>query len=108
MADEQNVIRSIRQAKLERRLKRRAKLEGMVLLAVPVAAFVLVPGPRLALLSVLVLCGIGVPLYITRRSRDLRLLTHAQDWRRRALEGRGTSLADWHGGGKLPPWADRR
>lgn len=112
MADELHAIRTIRRARLERRLRRKALVEGLLLLAAGIAAFAaaftLAPGMKQALLLPLAVACIGLPLFFVRRGQDLRLLARADDWRVRALDGRGISLADWHGGTDLPAWTDRR
>lgn len=107
MADEMQAIRTIRQAMLERKLRRKAILDSFLLLASIASAFVLAPGLKQALLATAVVATLGVALFIARRSADLRLLARADDWRTRALDGRGISLAAWHSGAALPPRTDR-
>ncbi len=108
MANELHTMRTIRQAMLERRLRLKAAAEGLLLFASIAIAFLLASDLKQALLYVLVTAGIGLPLFVARRGADFRRLARADDWRRQALEGRGITLAAWHGGASLPPWTDRR
>ena len=108
MADALHDIKTIRQALLERQLRRKALAEGVLLLAAIAAAFLLLPGLKLALLGTLAIGGLGLALFLARRGRDLRQLASADDWRAQALEGRGLSLAEWHAGAELPNWTERR
>lgn len=107
MANELQAIQGIRQAMLARKLRRKAALESLLLLAVAAGALYFTPGLKLALILTLAVVALGLPLFILRRGQDLRQLTESANWRQKALEGRGISLADWHKGTELPTWTDR-
>lgn len=100
--------RIAQQARLRRQVRRRA-LSDAVLIAAAVALAARLGGDsHEALLFALLASAAGIVVFLHRRSRDLRALTLADDWRAEAVAGRGLSLSAWRAGEALPGWAERR
>lgn len=96
------------QARLRRRVRRRAIADaGLIAVAVLLAAR-LGGDSHEALLLTLLASALGIVVFLHRRSRDLRALARADDWRAEAVAGRGLSLSAWRAGEALPRWAERR
>jgi hypothetical protein len=95
-------------AALARRIRRRSALDGAVIVLVTLLVTGIASGEHQMLLHAIGCVSIGILLFMIRRSQDVVALTRADDWRDRAVAGRGMRLADWHAGAALPGWAQRR
>jgi hypothetical protein len=97
-----------RQQLLARRVRRRALVDVLLLLALIGGVALATGDAQQALLNAVLASAAGIMLFLYRRNRDLSALARADDWRADAVEGRGLSLSAWIAGERLPVWKDRR
>lgn len=100
------VIRQV--APSGRRLRRRATMDAALLVVFLLLVCQLSGSTAELLRNAMIAAAIGTPLFLWRRGADLAALARADRWRDDAVRGRGISLADWHAGRDLSPWAERR
>lgn len=91
-----------------RRMRRRATIDAALLIAFLLLVCQLSGSTAELLRNAIAAAAIGMLLFVLRRGHDLAALARADRWRDDAVRGRGISLADWHAGRQLSPWAERR
>lgn len=88
------------------RIRLRAGLDAVLICGA--AAFIALLAPaegRLA--AAMGALGVGILLFVLRRSADFDELARRARRREQKLEGRGISLSEWHSGASLEPWEKR-
>lgn len=89
------------------RIRLRAGLDAALICGTAALVALLAPSEgRLA--AAMGALGIGILLFVLRRSSDFDELARRARRRERELEGRGLSLSEWHAGASLEPWQTRR
>jgi predicted MFS family arabinose efflux permease len=106
-ADEPEPSPAERLAASRRRLRRRAFADAVLLLAAVIVLPLLFEDAEHAILAGIATAGAALVIFLARRDQDMNEAAQAAAAARHALDGRGISLADWHGGMALDPWSER-
>lgn len=98
---------------LSRRVRRRARLDAVLVVAATAGGAWLGQASgggtgSESLMGAAAALGLGILFYVVRRDRDLSRLAAQARWRDRALAGKGVTLSDWKGGAVLEPWPRRQ
>lgn len=99
---------------LSRRVRRRARLDAVLVVAATAGGAWLGQASAGAgaggesLMGATAALGLGILFYVVRRDRDLSRFAAQARWRERAVEGKGVTLSDWKDGAALEPWPRRR
>ena len=98
----------MQKARIRRHIRRRARMDAAL---VALAAFAIsqpVAEPHASLLVGIAAISVGILFFMVRRSRDMAHFVEAARSDARRLSGSGISVAEWHKGTPLAPWAQRR
>lgn len=92
---------------LSGRIRRRARLDAILVMLATVAAAYLGHTTGESMMGATAALSLGVLFYVIRRDRDLSRFARHERWRDLALEGKGVTLAQWKAGLPLEPWPRR-
>lgn len=107
-ANEWQASERLAHERLAARLRRRALADFAVLAVACLGATAYADGSHARMRNFLLAAGLAVPTFVIRRGRDLSALARADQWREKAMEGRGLSVGEWQSGAPLKPWGERR
>lgn len=98
----------MQKARIRRHIRRRAWMDAALVALAAFAVSQPVAEPHASLLVGIAAVSVGILFFMVRRSRDIAHFVEGARSDAQRLSGGGISVAEWHKGAPLAPWAERR